>query len=295
MPELDQFKHFLSDNSCRIQLYDTVHEYCVEAVDRLNSVAESPPAKLDGDSLPKLLNQLHEATSDLRSAIALLGFWNPCTYSQLAALHSHHFIQWINSTQVSKLREIYRWYPLLLQHYSLGLGAVASSSFELFRAFIESPYPDYRFQHHRIPAILVMDSAISDARQLFQLLPGHEKNHTPLSEYLFDFFKSDLNEVIFLANDFEYVFDKFESLYYLQYSHLNERLNEGRFWSPVGRFGWKFTQRAGPDPLRDLIQDAVNAKQNWPPISAGFFDGDYSRFEEVATSFTERLSRFAWH
>ena len=295
MANFREFKQFLSDDSYRIQLYDSVHQYCSQAIQSLGSDEVSHPAKWDSDSLDDYLNQIHEATNDLRSVIALLGFWSPPSHPRLAALHTRHFTQWIGSSEANMYLRNLQWYPILLQHYSLGLAAVSSGSFEVLRGFLESPYPDPRSRQLRTPSILAVDSAFSEISQLFKLLAGREKSFTPLSEHLFEFFKSDLDEVLFFGTDYEYVFDRFEVLFSLQYSHLNERLHEGRFWAPVGRFGWKFLRRAGPDPFSDVYQDASDAKDRWPPINAGFFDGEYERFDEVASNFSNHLNRLGWH
>jgi len=295
MPDFGEFKQFLSDDSFRIQLYDSVHEYASNAIGQLSSDEESHPTKWDGDSLLQYLNHVQELTSDLRSVGALLGFWSPESHPQLTVLHTRHFSQWIGSSAANAYPRRFQWYPLLLQQYSLGLGAVASGSFKILRMYLESPFPDPRSQHLRVPSIVAVDSAFSDARQLFKLLPGREKQFTPLSEYLFEFFESDLQDVVFFGADYEYVFDRFEILYSLQYSHLNERLYDGRYWAPVGRFGWKFAHRVGPDPYGDLVSEASNEKDSWPPIIAGFFDGDFSRFEEVVSNFSDHLNRLGWH
>lgn len=295
MPKLGEFKQLLSDDSNRVQLYDTVHEYCAQAVNRLGSDEVIHPAKWDAESLGSYLDMIHEATSDLISVVALLGFWSPPSHQRLVALHSRHFTQWIGSEEANRYGRNLEWYPILLQHYSLGLAAVSAGSFEILRGLLESPYPDPRSLQLRIPSLLAVDSAFSESRQLFKILPGRENNRTPLSEHLFGLLESDLEDAVFFGLDYEYVFDRFEVLASLQYSHLNERLHEGRFWAPVGRFGWKFLGRAGTDPLTDVYREASRAKDLWPPIIAGFFDGDFERFEEVVANTSDHLKRLGWH
>lgn len=290
-----EFKRFLSDDSCRIQLYDAVHQYCSQAIQRLGSDEVSHPAKWDAESFADHLTQIHKATSDLRSAIALLGFWSPPSHQRLSALHARHFTQWIGSSEANRYRRNLQWYPILLQHYSLGLAAVSSGSFDILRGFLDSPYPDPRSRQLRTPSLLAVNSVFSETRQLFRLLPGRENNSTPLSEHLFGLLESDLDDVLFFGTDYEYVFDRFEVLYSLQYSHLNERLYEDGFWAPVGRFAWKFRRRGGPDPFSDVCWEASHAKDRWPPFNAGFFDGDYDRFEEVVSNFSDHLNRLPWH
>jgi hypothetical protein len=295
MASLEEFKELLSDDSRRIQLYDSFDQYCAQTIQQLGSDEMVHPVKWDPATLGDHLGQIHDKSSDLRSVMALLGFWSPSSHQRLATLHTGHFRQWIDSLPSKRYRNNLQWYPLLLQHYSLGLGAVSSGSFEILRSFLEAPYPDPSYQELRVPSILAVDAALSDTRQLFKLLPGREKNHTPLSEHLFSLFESDLSDVLFFGADYEYFFDRFEVLFSLQYSHLNERLYEGRFWAPVGRFGWKFLRRAGPDPLSDVHKEASQAKQSWPPLAAGFFDGDYDRFDEVVSNFSADLNRLGWH
>lgn len=295
MGSLEEFKHLLSDDTHRIQLFDYVDQHCSVAIQRLSSEELEHPPKWDAAGFESHLEQVQEITSDLRAVMALLGFWSPPSHRRLVTLHRRHFSQWLASASAHKIGSSLKWYPLLIQVYALGLGAVSSNSFEVLHSFIESPYPDPTSRMLRIPQILAVSSGLSRAQDLFKMLPDRERQFTPLSEYLFDFFKSALDGIIFFGSDYEYVFDRFEVLFALQHSHLNAQIHEGRFWGPVGRFGWKFLRRGGPNPYDDLYQDASRARESWPPIKAGFFGGDFNRFEGVLSNYTEHLKQLPWH
>ena len=74
---------------------------------------------------------------------------------------------------------------------------------------------------------------VSAVREAFRFLAGHERNHTPLNEYLLKRL-SAFCELLVLGDDLENAFDRFEVLYALEHAHLGETL--GRFRAPAGRY-----------------------------------------------------------
>ena len=125
----------------------------------------------------------------------------------------------------------------------------------------------------------------SDLRQLFKLLPGHEKHFVPLSEYLYSKLKPVLDEALCLGGAYDRAFDIFEILYAVEFCHQTDR---GR--GPVGRFGWKST-RGGSNPLRHIIDEASGAGPAWPPLAAGLCDGSPEKFAEHANRLAETVAR----
>jgi len=64
-------------------------------------------------------------------------------------------------------------------------------------------------------------------------------------------------------------------------------------WGPVGRFGWKFPHHDA-NPLKDIMADANRQKESWGPLKAGLFGGDYTRFEKIASEYTEIVAGLGW-
>ena len=78
---------------------------------------------------------------------------------------------------------------------------------------------------------------------------------------------------------------------FMQISWRNEG---GRVWGPIGRFGWKYENTGGANPLKDLLSEAEQQKESWGPLKAGLFGGDYSRFEQIATIYDKQVSGLQW-
>ena len=66
-------------------------------------------------------------------------------------------------------------------------------------------------------------------------------------------------------------------------------------WEPIGRFGWK-SRRHGTSPFQKLRNEAAQYKNNWGPIKAGMFGGQYERYEEIAELYQkEILTQLRWY
>lgn len=135
----------------------------------------------------------------------------------------------------------------------------------------------------------MLDVARTDA---FKLLPGHERQYTPQSEYLFTRVQPFVEDVLFLGNRYEDLFDRFEILYALTNADYNDD-----YWGHPGRFAWKYRSGGGTDdPFSMLVEEAKREGQDWPPLRVGLFNGSLDRFAEVAERLrTELLHKLNWH
>jgi len=46
--------------------------------------------------------------------------------------------------------------------------------------------------------------------------------------------------------------------------------------------------------IKEIEDEATEAKDSWPPLSAGLFDGSFKRFLEVKTAFDEIIGKLSW-
>ena len=123
-------------------------------------------------------------------------------------------------------------------------------------------------------------------------IPGHERNHTPLSEYLLKILQPRLDDALFLGKNYESAFDMFEV--YFALSVADARLARGEdAWGPIGRFGWKRGREKSP--LQRVIKEAEAHRTDWPPLKAGLFGGDFERFKKVAEQFVQLISGLNWY
>src|SRR5229473_825987 len=100
-----------------------------------------------------------------------------------------------------------------------------------------------------------------DRLELFKMLPGYENYHAPRSEYLFKALQPELEDLIFLGNSYEDLFDRFEIFYSLTYADQSNR-NAEHIWAPPGRFGWK-GHLGSHSPYEALSEEAKQQGTSW--------------------------------
>ena len=65
-------------------------------------------------------------------------------------------------------------------------------------------------------------------------------------------------------------------------------------WGPVGRFGWKYHNLRGEtNPLEDILKEAKEMGELWPPFKSGIFGKDIALFLQVADEYRARIAKRA--
>ena len=178
--------------------------------------------------------------------------------------------------------------------YSAGIASIANDNYNALSNILTAKVRSPKNTYEVIPISIPIGDAAAELHDAFKRLPGHEKHYVPRSEYLFKLLQPDLDDLLFLGNDYERYFDRFEVFLALVYADLKHK-PEGRVWGPIGRFGWKYRSggRAG-NTYVDILQEAERIKNDWLPIKAGLFSGSYDRFLEIATKYQELLNNLSW-
>jgi len=189
-----------------------------------------------------------------------------------------------------------RYYPLWVLLYSGGIAAISSGNYEnLFTIFTTTIGPNYSGgKEKEIIKIVVKEALELERSGIFKLLPGYERFYVPKSEYLFKTLQSVMDDLLFLGNSYELMFDRFEIFQTLLYVDLNsDEMDE--VWGPPGRFAYKHQDRGyGSGPYAEILNEAKSQGENWPPLKAGFFKGSYERFDEVSKAYGKLMSHLSW-
>jgi hypothetical protein len=283
----EQVKEYLAEERYRIKLHDLT---AAEVRSVLAATAEDyfPPSRpWSPEEFQKRLGSYESALSDLLRVQALIGYWAE-PYQQFALkLATTRLAERLNVSAGLVVWINLRWYPVLLLLYSGGIAAVASGKYDNLRELMTNPV--YDATHNEDASLIrVVVKEMNRLTEIFKLLPGHENQYTPRSEYLLKFLQPLLEEELFLGTRYETSFDRFEALYALE--HAYEQKREGKpAWGPVGRFGWKHGQ------IPALIEEAIKAGSAWGPIRAGLFDGSAEQFKEVALEYSHSLEKLNWY
>jgi hypothetical protein len=187
-----------------------------------------------------------------------------------------------------------RWYPLILQTYYTGIAAVDAQRYETLAALFQAPLSTAVLNTQSPSLVEAIGNSILELNRanVWKLIPGHERNYTPLSEYLHKIVQPRLDDLLFLGKNYDAAFDIFEILLALSVADMRMLRNTG-VWGPFGRFGWK--RHGSSPPFDTLVQQAKQQGSAWPPIKAGLFGGSFDRFERVANEYGSQVARLPWH
>ena len=186
-----------------------------------------------------------------------------------------------------------RWYPLLIELYCSGIAAVDARRFDSLAAIFGTTLPSSDYQRTSDTFVEAASMAVLELNRsnVLKQIPGHERNYTPLSDYLLKVLQPKLDDALFLGKNYEVAFDTFE-VYFALCAADARLVNDQVAWGPIGRFGWKRGRENSP--LERVLKEANTQKSEWAPLRAGLFGGDLERFKKAAEYFTETIGRLSW-
>lgn len=289
-----RIKELLSKPENSIQL----HDFIVDEVKRFDKLTSQEQFGASGsysdDELRSRITSYEECARDISVLLACLAYW--ASGQQLHILNKaiSRATDHIDSLNGIKIWLELRWYPLILQMYSAGVAAVAGHRYdslaELFLTQIEVPgatKPHMTFAEGASRAVLEFARA-----DVFKRIPGHERFHVPMSEYLFKILQPGLDDALFLGKTYESAFDEFEILFALVCADSRKQ-DQRDAWGPIGRFGWKHS-RSDSSPMKRVIAQGKSEGKSWSPLRAGLFGGNAERFEAVADEYGSVIARLNW-
>ena len=295
----DLIKKYLSDLQFKIQLDDLVTSEVRHVLSRFGQEDfPTQTAKVNIKEIAERLRNYENIVSELQKLVILLARWG--TVDHLPTLRKI-FARLGETNLVLAGQDVWlglRWYPLQLLLYLGGISALANENYENFTTICNANI-GIRHGEHLNPEVIIptVDGMLQVGRTgAWKILPGHENNYVPKSEYLFKVAQPPLEDFLFLGNDYEFLFDKVEVMFALVYADLtfHPPLNN-RIWGPPGRFAWKYGQSKGRNPFADAVKEADRIKEQWPPIKCGLFQGSYKRFKEIADGYSELLNELNWY
>ena len=292
--KVKRVKTLLANESGAIELHDVL----ISEVKRFLSVttddAFAPSGQFTVTEFVSRLERYETATQDLALLLACVAHWGHAphlvTLQKCIARSSDR----LESTGGLTVWLALRWYPLLIELYCSGIAAVDARRFDSLAAIFGTALPSSDYQRTSDTFVDAASAALLELNRtnVLKQIPGHERNYTPLSDYLLKTLQPKLDDTLFLGKNYEVAFDTFEV--YFALCAADARVANGHdAWGPIGRFGWK--RARDNSPLERVLKEAEAKKADWPPLKAGLFGGDWTRFKKVAEQFTQLISRLNWY
>ena len=291
----DLIKEFLSDPKFRIRLNDLVEDEVRRVL--YNTGNDFFPLQTPGltpEELADRLKRYENTVADLQTMVTLISKWGD---QQHLGILEQMFARLADANTNGNGLEVWlrlRWYPLQLLMYSGGIAALAAKNYDNLATALTANVGTARSGDVGQAIIVPTAHEMSRITDVFKKLPGHERHYAPRSEYLFKVLQPVLEDLLFLGNSYEILFDRFEVFFALVYADLTFKEGFG-VWGPPGRFGWKHhSWEPERSPFVIVVKEADQMKNDWPPLRSGLFQSSYERFRKIAADYAEFLGKLPW-
>lgn len=292
--KIKKIKSLLANDSSSIEL----HDFVIEEVRRFISDTGEDNFKMQGqfstDELLERISKYEIIGNDLALILACIAYWAKPTHKAI--------LQKILARSTDRLglqggngAWLYlRWYPLILEFYCSGIAAVEGKRYDSLANIF---YTTVSQSEHQQKDEFLVESVSNSILELthakvFNQLPGHERQYTPMSEYLYKTLQPKLDDILFIGKSYDKSFDEFEVIFALVVADIRKQSGNS-VWGPIGRFGWK-GQWSGTAPISRLVAEAKALGESWEPIKAGLFGGNIERFNKVSSEFQQLISELNW-
>jgi Caspase domain len=294
---LDVVKDYLSESRFRIRFDDLVMrevQTILQATHR-DRIPMDTPIQTPADIGQRLQDYEH-AVERLACMLILTARWGTAEHRALLARATSRIVESIDVQGGQTLWLGLRWYPAEYILYASGVAALNGGNYDNLAALFTSRVRPATTGGSDTSVIEAVVGGIIDATraEAFKWLPGHEKQYTPRSEYVFKTLQPLLEDLLYLGRAYEDLFDRYEVFVALVHADLESAAGR-RFWGPPGRFAWKVSRDDGDDPLQRVIREARDVGNDWAPLRAGLFGGSSLRFLEVAEQYRGLIVKLGWH
>lgn len=289
--KIKRAKTLLSSDSSSIELHDVL----TSEVRRFLSITSEDNFPTSGQfTQEKLLDRIsryEDAAADLSLLLACIAHWGKAIHTSTMQKCIARSSDRLESRGGLTIWLELRWYPLILELYTAGIAAIDAQRYDNLATLFYTQLKSSEYRDQTDTFVEKVSNGLLDIirSNAFRQIPGHERYHTPLSEYLFKILQPRLDDTFFLGKNYETAFDEFEVIFALVIADIRQARGEDA-WGPIGRFGWKGRIRNN-GPLARIVSDARARKELWPPIRAGMFGGNFERFDNVATEYLNLVGR----
>jgi hypothetical protein len=303
-----RMKRYLASPEQRINLYDLVNGETERICAAVNS---SRLPEIGGNVTPEnTLRRLRTYENEMHVLLSMLacgGHWAAESQYRVLCRSLKRLADQAADTGVRIVGVNLRRYPAMLALYVMGITAIANDNYPLLKQAFALKI---RTDHYHTEELLT--EPLSPLRVLERdlsrkLIPGREREFTPLNNYAFEVLRDPLREYLPDDGAYDDAFDWFEYLLGLvhcdltatpeQIEQVKNGAADGYIWGPIGRFLWSHeTSDAG-------IQQRTRFEPTGPypecvtaALRAGFFGSvprnlNYERFSLIKRGFDLLIDR----
>ena len=283
-------KRFVGKAEYRVELDDLLESEVETLLARLRS--STPPAGPDADGIRLRAAFYESVVEPLGRMAGALGRWGD----------DHEVDGVVNAVlalvrQADEVRDgvtsllYFRAYPAVLVLASYGLGLTYTGRWKALHRLLSHLLQRADGEPARVVDKLFLWTWDGGEDRIWHQLPELERHHTPLSDHLCTVMDGWRASFAAVVADFEELYDTWEILGSLGYCETlsMEQLEaeDGHFWAPVGRNGWRRS-------LERIVRRIATGDGLDALVSAGFGAGSPERLAASVKQYARFSSRMRW-
>lgn len=295
---LQKLKTYLSSDQYLIRLDDFITDEIKKALNELNDANfPSPQGNISEEFMRETTKKFETVLSNLQTILIAVSNWGNENQKRILLKIFSRLCSHITNENAPFVWRSFRWYPIIWLMYSMGISLLIRDDYKtLYKVLSLDVYP-YDVNQKDNSLLSSYSSAYSEilSQNLIKVIKEHERHFAPLSEFLFKNLQSTLEDILFIGNEYEIYFDKYEVLIGIESAYRYTKYYD-RCWGPIGRYGWKYRNLYGNrNPVAKLIEIGKSQGGEWSPIKAGFFDSNPDNFNTISEKFLELLNKLDWY
>ncbi|MBX2977598.1 MAG: caspase family protein [Ignavibacteriaceae bacterium] len=296
---LDKIKMYISEPKYKIKIDDLITAQTKQLLAQITPQKfPLDESNMSEENIRQRLWSYENVTLNIRTLSIALSYWGDQTQKSLQFKIISRLSDHLTYNGGIKGWIALRWYPLILEMYSIGIPLIISQDYNSLYSLLNYEVTSFDSQSDSKPFILAFGSAISEinSTDVMKILKEHERHFVPFNEYLFKTLQPLFEDVLFIGKNYEFLFDRFEILISLVHADILGNQQYGHYRGPLGPFGYKYRSRSGlRNPVLRFKKEAFDQKDNWIVLKSGFFNSSFERFEKTFTHFEEILKKLNWY
>lgn len=291
--KIGRVKGLIASEAGAIELHDFLSAEVRHFLSATTEDMFAPSVQYSIEALIERLKNYETTVADLSLLFASVAQWGKTVHLQTLQKCIARSSDRLESQGGISVWLALRWYPLIIGLYSAGIAALDARRYDSLAIIFNTQTFTGHYQDTASSFVEAASEAILqlNRQNVFKQIQGYERNYTPMSDYLLKILQPQLDDLLFLGKDYENVFDSFEVFFALCVVDASV-VRGDRVWAPVGRFGWKRGNLIGP--LDRIIKEAESHGADWPPLKAGLFGGELTRFTTAVEKFSEFIKGLHW-
>lgn len=237
---INEFKELLSDSKNRIKINEKINNEIKETIAKLIIISQFP-STYDEKFFEDIILKYNQTINSLMQMLVLLIYYGEGLYDNLVKKILDKLANVKNTNGI----EIYiklQYYPCLIAYYISIISCIESNNIKLLKELLNLNKDIGVNRYIDTDNLLVnVSSSISEISNYFKVFSSNQDYKYPFSEYIYVLLQPELDDLLFLGDEYEKDFLNAEILISILNALIRYEYDyDERVWGTSGRFNYRF-------------------------------------------------------